>query len=103
MTKGDLVEALFESGVTGDTRTGAERAVEAMLVALRWGLRRKRRVRIAGFGVLAVRKLRPRTARNPRTGERVALAARRTVSFKPADRLRSAVGDGEADGAAGAG
>ena len=89
MTKGDLVETLFESGATGETRTEAERAVAAVLSAIARGLKRDGRVGIAGFGVFNVTKRRARVGRNPRTGLPIEISARRRVSFRAGERLRA--------------
>jgi nucleoid DNA-binding protein len=88
MTKGELVELLFEQGTLGDTRVGVERAVEAVLNGIARGLKRVKKVQITGFGAFEVRKRRARMGRNPQTGERLEIAASKTVAFKPAPRLR---------------
>lgn len=88
MTKTDLVEAIFDQGNLGDTRVGVERAVEAVLVGIARGLKKVKKVQIVGFGAFEVRKRRARVGRNPQTGAPLAIAASKTVAFKPAPRLR---------------
>jgi DNA-binding protein HU-beta len=44
-----------------------------------------------GLGKLRVKQRNARTARNPRTGEPIQVAARKVVHFKPAPALQSAV------------
>jgi len=41
------------------------------------------RVELRNFGVFDVKKLKPRNARNPRTGETVMVGERFTVTFRP--------------------
>jgi nucleoid DNA-binding protein len=41
------------------------------------------RVELGNFGVFAVKKRKPRQACNPRTGEKVSVGERITVTFKP--------------------
>lgn len=89
VTKTELVESIFESGAAGDTRVGAERAVEAVLRAIARGLRRDRKVQISGFGAFHVKRRGARVARNPRTGETIQVSARRTVAFRAGERLKS--------------
>ena len=48
-------------------------------------------VRIAGFGILRVRKRGPRMGRNPATGEPIKIKASKRVAFRAAKELRDAV------------
>lgn len=48
-------------------------------------------VKISGFGRWEVREKRSRPGRNPHTGDRIEIAARRVVTFHPSDLLREAV------------
>jgi integration host factor subunit alpha len=54
---------------------------------------RGEKIKISGFGNLTVRKKRARTGRNPQTGERMGISARRVVTFKPSHLLRKAMGE----------
>ncbi len=78
----------------GDFPGGLRSAVEAVLRAIARGLKRDRKVQISGFGAFHVRRRKPRLARNPRTGETVKVAARRTVAFRPGERLRADIDPG---------
>lgn len=49
------------------------------------------RIEIRGFGSFEVRVREPRTAHNPKTGEKVALTHRRAVHFKPGVELKDRV------------
>ena len=49
------------------------------------------RVQLPGLGTLIVRERPARTARNPRTGEKVEVAASRTVGFKPGKALKERI------------
>jgi len=51
-------------------------------------------VMFSGFGKWSVKQKRPRIGRNPQTGEKMIIDARRVVTFKGADKLRSAVNHG---------
>lgn len=50
-----------------------------------------KRVEIRGFGAFSCRERQPRTGRNPRTGEAVAVTAKRVPFFKPGKGLRDRV------------
>ena len=52
----------------------------------RW--RAAHRVELRGFGAFSVKKREPRTGRNPRTGEQVAVASKRVPYFKTGKELR---------------
>jgi integration host factor subunit beta len=47
-----------------------------------------RRVEVRGFGAFFIRKRSPRMARNPKTGERVSVGAKRALAFRPGKRLK---------------
>ena len=46
---------------------------------------------ISGFGKWSVKQKRPRLGRNPHTGEQIIIDARRVVTFKSAEKLRSGI------------
>jgi len=54
-------------------------------------LKKGERIRIAGFGILQVRKRPARMGRNPATGEAIKIKASKKVAFRPAKELRLAV------------
>jgi nucleoid DNA-binding protein len=49
------------------------------------------RIELRNFGVFEVRQRAARTARNPRTGERVEVPPKNVVSFKPGKRMEELV------------
>ena len=49
------------------------------------------KIRLSGLGILQVRDRPARTARNPATGESVAVAASKKIAFRPAKELKNAV------------
>jgi nucleoid DNA-binding protein len=51
------------------------------------------RVEIRNFGVLEIRWRKPRTARNPRTGEKIMVPERCIVIFKPGLAMRARVAE----------
>jgi DNA-binding protein HU-beta len=54
-------------------------------------LKKGERIRIAGFGILQVRKRAARMGRNPATGEAIKIKASKKVGFRPAKELKLAV------------
>ena len=89
MNKSDIVRHV--AGETGLTGSAAEAAVNSMLSGIAASLARGEAVTLLGFGTLAARRRPARTARNPRTGESIPVAASTTAAFKPGKALRDAL------------
>ena len=88
MTGRDLVGRMAKAA--GWPKAGTERALRAMLAAIRTSLKRGDSVTLVGFGTFSVARRRPRTMRNPRTGQTVTVAGR-IPRFKPSKELKQAV------------
>ena len=69
----------------------SDAAVKLILDALGEALASGRRVEIRGFGSFQSTQRLPRTGRNPRTGESVAIPSRRVAHFKPGKALREGI------------
>ena len=55
-------------------------------------LKKGERVKIAGLGILVVRKRAARMGRNPATGEAIKIPAKKKIAFRAAKELKEAVG-----------
>lgn len=55
-------------------------------------LKKGNRIRIAGLGILQVRKRAARMGRNPATGEAIKIPAKKKIAFRAAKELKEAVG-----------
>jgi DNA-binding protein HU-beta len=88
VTRGQLVVRMAESA--GWPRAVADRALRAMLGAMRSALKHGDTVTLVGFGTFSVARRRPRTIRNPRTGQ-VAVVGGRIPRFKASAELKRAV------------
>lgn len=55
-------------------------------------LKKGNRIRIAGLGILQVRKRAARMGRNPQTGEPMPIAAKKKIAFRASKELKEAVG-----------
>ena len=88
MTRADLVTRMAHAA--GWPKTGTERALLAMLGAVRASVKRGDPVTLVGFGTFSVARRRTRTMRHPRTGLTVTVAGR-IPRFKPSKELRQAV------------
>lgn len=90
MTKSELVARLarrFPHLVQKD----AQIAVALILGAVTEALASGRRAEIRGFGSFSIHHRPPKLARNPRTGEAVAVAEKYAPHFKPGSNLQESV------------
>ncbi len=55
-------------------------------------LKKGNRIRMAGLGILQVRKRAARMGRNPATGETIQIPAKKKIAFRAAKELKEAVG-----------
>lgn len=88
MTRADLVVRM--AAASGWPKASTDRALRAMLAAMRNALRRGEPVTLVGFGTFSVARRRPRTTRNPRTGVAVTVGGR-VPRFRPSEQLKHAV------------
>ena len=89
LTKADLAEMLFDD--LGLNKREAREIVEMFYAEISEALEKYDNVKISGFGNFELRDKKSRPGRNPKTGEEVAISARRVVTFKPGQKLRSRV------------
>ncbi len=89
MKKVELVEAIAKKA--GLTKAEATRALDITFETIAEALEKGDRVPFVGFGTFSVSKRDARTARNPRTGETIKIAARKAVTFKAGTALKNRV------------
>ena len=93
LTKADLAEMLFND--LGLNKREAKEMVELFFEEIRSSLENNEEVKLSGFGNFDIRDKKSRPGRNPKTGEEVAVSARRVVTFKQGQKLKARV-DGHA-------
>ena len=91
ITRADLTEALYEK--VGLSRNESADLVESILNHVSDALVDGEQVKIASFGTFLVREKAKRIGRNPKTGEEIPISARRVVTFRPGQKLKSRVED----------
>jgi integration host factor subunit beta len=94
MTKAELVEEVTRIGEL--TRRDAEVIVETIFESVVGALRTGDKVEIRGFGSFRTRSRNARVGRNPKTGAKVDVPAKRVPYFKPSKELRDLVNGSEA-------
>lgn len=89
MNKGELVKAL--AAKTDMSAKNAEAALNATLDIIADAVTKGDKVQLIGFGTFEAKARPARTARNPRTGEAVKIAASKAPVFKAGKALKDAV------------
>jgi DNA-binding protein HU-beta len=89
MTKKDLVDKIAVGA--GIKKTQAEKAIDALVAAVKDSLKKGDRVTVTGFGTFSVVQRKARTGRNPRTGKEIKIAAKKAPKFSPASSLKNSL------------
>jgi len=89
LTRADMAESLFNK--LGLNKKEARELVDLYFEELVASLAVGEQVRLSGFGNFALRDKKERPGRNPRTGEKIPVAARRVVIFRPGNKLNARV------------
>jgi len=89
MTKADLVEEVTKLGDL--TRRDSETIVETIFDSVIGALKSGDKIEIRGFGSFRIRQRKPRIGRNPKTGTKVEVPAKKVPYFKPSKELRDLV------------
>jgi len=89
LTKADMAEHLFDE--LGLNKREAKEMVELFFEKIRSALEKGEQVKLSGFGNFDLREKKQRPGRNPKTGEEIPITARRVVTFRPGQKLKSRV------------
>jgi integration host factor subunit beta len=89
MTKADLIDEV--SRIAELTRKDSEIIVESIFDSVVRSLRAGDKIEIRGFGSFRTRQRKPRVGRNPKTGDRVEVPAKKIPFFKPSKELKDLV------------
>ena len=92
LTKAQLAEMLYEQ--IGFNKRESKDIVDAFFEVICASLVKGQDVKLSGFGNFQIRTKASRPGRNPRTGEPVAIEARRVVTFHASPKLKEAVQEG---------
>ncbi len=89
LTKADMAESLFNK--LGLNKKEARELVALFFQEPEPSLAVGEQVKLSGFGNFDLRDKKERPGRNPRTGEKVLITARRVVTFSPGNKLKARV------------
>lgn len=103
MTKAEIIDSVYEK-VGGFSKKESAEIVETVFDTMKNVLATGEKIKISGFGNFVVREKKQRVGRNPQTGDPIPISARRVLTFKPSQvlktilnphRVNSAVGQSE--------
>ncbi len=89
MNKAAIAEIIHEK--MGGTKVSAEQTLDTVLETMIKTLKGGGEVSIAGLGIFSTKARAARTARNPKTGEAIQVAATTVPKFRAAKALKDAV------------
>ncbi len=85
MNKADLITKM--SREADITKVAAEKALHSFIKTVRDALARTEDVRLSGFGTFMVGNRAARNGRNPKTGQKISIPAKRVAKFRPGSAL----------------
>jgi len=89
MNKAELVEAVSDK--TGITKKQARNVIDAITDTVKETLSKGERITLVDFGTFHVRQRKARKGRNPQTGEKLEIPAKKVAKFRAGKNLREAV------------
>ncbi len=89
MNKTELIEAIVKE--TELSKAAASRALNALLDTIVKTVAKKQDVQLIGFGTFKAAKRAARTGKNPRTGEKLKIAAATVPKFSAGASFKAAV------------
>jgi DNA-binding protein HU-beta len=89
VNKNELIDAVANE--TELRKSEATKAVDAVFSCIEGALQKGEEVRLVGFGTFSVSQRAASEGRNPRTGEKIKIAASKQVKFKAGKGFKDAV------------
>ncbi len=89
LTKAALIEQIAKK--TKLTKKETEKTLNSLFDTVKETLKRGQKVQLIPFGSFEVRHRAARNGRNPRTGARITIRARKVPAFRPGKALKEAV------------
>ena len=89
MKKSEMISVIAEK--TGVSKSEVEKVFNATFDMFKEELAKGEKVSVAGFGTFKISERAAREGRNPLTGEKLQIAASKSVSFKAGTELKKVV------------
>lgn len=95
LTKDRIIETMKNKSQISSQ--DAKLLVETVIESIKSKLEQGEEVKISGFGKWVVREKKSRPGRNPHTGQKIEITARKVVTFHPSEKLRNMVNEAQLD------
>ena len=92
LTKNDIADSIYNN--MDFPKQDCLKVVESFFEIIKDELAKGNEVMITGFGKWSVKKKGNRMGRNPQTGENITIDARKVVTFRSAEKMRSEINSG---------
>jgi len=89
VNKQDMIEQIAQAAEV--SKSAAERALDALVSAIKTSLKKGDMVTLVGFGTFYVGTRKARQGRNPRTGAALKIAAAKVPRFRAGKALKDAI------------
>lgn len=89
MNKAELVSAIATDA--GVSKSVASKVLDSMINNVTESLKKGKKVTLVGFGTFSVTKRKARTGRNPQTGKKIKIPAKKVAKFRAGAKLAKAV------------
>ena len=89
MTKADLVEKMAKTA--GISKAAAGKALDSFIDGVVKSVKKGSKVALVGFGTFSIAKRKARTGRNPQTGQKIQIPARKVPKFSAGKTFKNAV------------
>jgi DNA-binding protein HU-beta len=89
MTKAELVAVMADGA--GISKAAAAKALDTYIKTVATELKKNGKLGLVGFGTFSVTKRKARTGRNPQTGDKIKIKAKKVVKFRPGKALTDKV------------
>jgi DNA-binding protein HU-beta len=89
MSKSDLIDAV--AGSAGLTKKQAEEIIDVVFNSVKAAVAKEGTFRYPGFGTFKKKDRAARMGINPKTKEKIEIAASKAVGFKPADEFKNSL------------
>ena len=89
MLKSELIEQIADDSEI--SKAAADRALASLLANITKALKKGDRISLVGFGTFSISKRAARMGRNPQTGDKIKIKAKKVPKFSAGKALKDAV------------
>ena len=91
VNRAQIIESIKKELGKETTKACAERALTAVINSIRTGVKKGKAVQLIGFGTFKVVNRKARTGINPKTGDKIKIAASKSVKFTPGSDFKKSL------------